>query len=237
MSFDKKLTPKPVKSVSDYVQEIKSNLSYVTSDKNVKRLPTITISREFGCAGFPLAQALIKKLSAKDFQWKMYSHDLLDAITEEHDLAKEIESTVGDSTRNKLLQDLQELLNVENSDFTRYKNLAQNVRIIGESGGAVIVGSGASIIARKELRFFNVRLTGSFAFRTNRIMDELGISRYEAEKLVTERTSRRLKFIQEFTRQDISNPALYHLIFRNDFFEVDVMADLIIDAMKKTRLL
>lgn len=232
-----KLTPKPQKSVSDYVEEIKRTNRLKSSSTTEGSFPTITISREFGCEGFPLAKAIIQKLSKPDAGWELYSRELINAISEESDLLAEIYDKENSTERNKLFQDLQELLNVAPSDYTRYKELAQNVRLIGDQGRAVIVGSGASILAQKETNFFNVRITGSFAFRSARIAKELNLSQYEAEKVVTEQSSKRVEFIQKFSRQDIADPSLYHIVFRNDHFDADQMADLVIEAMKKIGML
>lgn len=232
-----KLTPKPQKSVSDYVEEIKRTNRLKSSSTTEGSFPTITISREFGCEGFPLAKAIIQKLSKPDAGWELYSRELINAISEESDLLAEIYDKENSTERNKLFQDLQELLNVAPSDYTRYKELAQNVRLIGDQGRAVIVGSGASILAQKETNFFNVRITGSFAFRSARIAKELNVSQYEAEKVVTEQSSKRVEFIQKFSRQDIADPSLYHIVFRNDHFDADQMADLVIEAMKKIGML
>jgi len=232
-----KLTPKFQKSVSDYVDEIKQANRLRSSSSAAQEFPTITISREFGCAGFPLARTIIQKLSKPNEQWKLYSRDLITSISEETDLAAELYDESQVKKRNKIFQDLQELLNVAPSDFTLYTKLAQNVRLIGEQGRAVIVGSGAAILAQKEQNFFNVRLTGSFDFRVSRVAAELNLSRYEAERMVGEHTRERTEFIQQFSKHDASDARLYHLVFRNDRFEVEHMADLIIDAMKKIKLL
>lgn len=229
-----KLTPAFEKSVYDYIREVseknKSNPGPVAP-------PTITISREFGCAGFPLAKALIQQLSAKGSSWKLYSRDLINAIGEEDDTNDLMLESVNVEKRNKLFQDLQDLLKVKPSDYKRYSKLAQNVRIIGEGGNAVIVGSGAALLAHKDHNFFNVRITGSYEFRVQRIMKELDISKYKAEKTVSEQSNERMSFIQEFTRKDVANPAHYQMVLRNDFFTVEDMAELIISAMKKVELL
>ncbi len=231
-----KLTPKPLKSVSDYIEDIKES-NRLRSAPGQKTYPTITISREFGCGGFPLARTIIKKLSKPDAKWELYTRDLINAISDEADLARELNLSGKEDTRNTLYQDLQELLNVAPSDYTKYINLAQNVRIIGEQGRAVIVGSGASMLAQGEPRFFHVRITGSFNFRVQRIAQELGLSRYEAEKTVAAQSSERVKFTQKFSRHKIDDPALYHLVLRNDYYETEGMAAVIIEAMKQSELL
>ncbi|MCC5933355.1 MAG: cytidylate kinase-like family protein [Candidatus Cyclonatronum sp.] len=232
-----KLTPKTQKSIAEYVQELKETNRIRSSSALDHPFPTITISREFGCAGFPLGQVLVKRLSKKEQPWELYSRELITTISNETDLGSELFTDTYKSGGAKLMQDLQELLGVAPSDFTRYKMLAQNVRIIGDQGNAVIVGAGASILAQKETHFFNVRITGSFNFRVNRVARELGLSRYEAEKLVSEKSKERLEFIQSFSKHDIADPGLYHMILRNDFFEVDHMADLILEGMKKINLI
>lgn len=232
-----KLAPKNARSISDYVKELKETNRLRSSSSLDHPFPTITISREFGCAGYPLAQELVDRLSKNGPHWELYSRELIIDIAKETDLGLELFNESGKSGGSKLFQDLQELLGVAPSDFTRYKMLAQNVRIIGDQGNAVILGAGASILAQKETHFFNVRITGSFNYRVSRVARELGISRYEAEKMVAEKTDERLEFIQSFSRHDIADAGLYHMVLRNDYFETEHMADLIIEGMKKMNLI
>lgn len=174
-----KLTPKFEKSVADYIREVNAKNKQADADAAA---PTITISREFGCAGFPLAKELIKRLSGKDAEWKLFSRDLINAMAAEEDTNDLMTQSVNKEKRNKIYQDLQELLQVKPSDSSRYSKLAQNVRFIGEAGNAVIVGSGAALLAHESQNFFNVRITGSYEFRVQRIMKELDLSVYKAKK-------------------------------------------------------
>lgn len=229
-----KLTPSFEKSVYDYIREVNAKNKKTGADTAP---PTITISREFGCAGFPLAKELIARLSDKKTNWKLYSRDLIKAIGDEDEKSDLMLESIDEEKRNIIFQDLQELLQVKPSDFSRFNKLAQNVRIIGEAGNAVIVGSGASLLAHKDQNFFNVRITGSYEFRVQRIMKELDLNLYNAKKMVTEQGNERAAFIHKFTRKDVASPAHYQMVLRNDFFTVEDMADLIISGMKKLEML
>ncbi len=229
------LTPKIDQSIAFQVNEITRGIKKKSTD--TKSRPTITISREFGCEGIPVAKALVKKLSGEHDKWRLFNRDLINEISNEDDLSDELLKAVTEERRSQITQDLEAMLRVRPSDYQVYKRLGQNVKLIGESGNAVIVGSGGSVLAEKEPGFFHVRLTGSFDFRAKRISDATGITMEEARKTVQSRNTARQEFIQEFSRKSIDDPSLYHMILRNDIFDADQIADLIIAGLKSAKLL
>jgi cytidylate kinase len=227
------LTPKIDQNIAFQVRKIAGDIRKAKG----KHKPTVTISREFGCEGFPLANKIATRLSTGKADWSVFSSDLLKEISDKNEYNRELMESLNESYRSQLQQDLDVLISKKPSDYSRFKTIAQNLKIIGEKGNTIIVGSGGAVVAQNQPTFFHVRLTGSLQFRVNRIAGLFSITDVEAANLVEERNLLRRDFIFRFTNKDIADPSFYHLILRNDFFSVDEMADIVIHAMKAKKLL
>jgi cytidylate kinase len=227
------LTPKIDQNIAFQVKRVAHNLK----KSSTVRHPSITISREFGCEGFPLANVLASKLSVDDEEWSIFSSDMLREISDKNEYERELTESLHESYRSQLHQDLDVLLSKKPSDYSRFRQIAQNLKIIGAKGRTILVGSGGAILTQNEKNFFHVRLTASPDFRINRICELLNISRTEASNLVEERDLYRRDLINRFTNKDVSDPSFYHLILRNDYFSANEIADIIIHALRIKELL
>lgn len=227
------ITPKIDRNIAFQVKKIAQY-----QRKTARKLyPTITISREFGCEGFPLANKLASRLSSEKNEWTIFSSDMLREISDNNEYTRELTETLHEKYRSQLQQDLDVLLTKKPSDYSRFKQIAQNLKIIGNRGRTVIVGSGGAILAQHDKNFFHLRLTASLEFRVNRICKLFNIPMNEAANLVEERNMSRRDFIYRFTGKDVNDPAYYQIMLRNDFFAVNDMADIIIQALKSKKLI
>jgi cytidylate kinase len=227
------ITPKIDQNIAFQVRKISGDIRKTKG----KRKPAITISREFGCQGFPLANTIASRLSTGKTDWSVFSSDMLKEIADKNEYYRELMESVNESYRSQLQQDLDVLISKKPSDYTRFKMIAQNLKIIGDKGNTIIVGSGGAIVAQNQDNFFHVRITGSLPFRVNRVAELFNITDVEAANLVEERNLMRRDFIYRFTNKDIADPSFYHIILRNDFFSVEEMADIVLHAMKKREML
>lgn len=227
------ITPKIDQNIAFQVRKISGD----TRKAAGKRKPAITISREFGCQGFPLANTIATRLSTGITDWSVFSSDMLKEIADKNEYYRELMESVNESYRSQLQQDLDVLISKKPSDYTRFKMIAQNLKIIGDKGNTIIVGSGGAIVAQNQDNFFHVRITGSLPFRVNRVAELFNITDVEAANLVEERNLMRRDFIYRFTNKDIADPSFYHIILRNDFFSVEEMADIVLHAMKAREML
>jgi cytidylate kinase len=227
------ITPKIDQNIAFQVRKISGD----TRKADGKRKPAITISREFGCQGFPLANTIATRLSTGITDWSVFSSDMLKEIADKNEYYRELMESVNESYRSQLQQDLDVLISKKPSDYTRFKMIAQNLKIIGDKGNTIIVGSGGAIVAQNQDNFFHVRITGSLPFRVNRVAELFNITDVEAANLVEERNLMRRDFIYRFTNKDIADPSFYHIILRNDYFSVEEMADIVLHAMKARQML
>src|SRR3989344_1015305 len=115
-----------------------------------QKLPLITISREMGSGGRPIAEKVAKKLG---IPWKVFHKDMMDEIAKESHLEKRLIKEV-DENRIPLIDELigdffgKRYLNLSNY----YKQLVKILTTVGHRGNAIIVGRGAHYLFPEALK-------------------------------------------------------------------------------------
>lgn len=192
--------------------------------KRPKARPCITISREYGCTGYPVAEALLEIMKHKTGEpWVMIDKDILDEVAIRHNLSTDILQTLGED--NRILDEFLATFSPRwKSNYDYFKPLASHVVALAEQGNVIIVEMGGAVITRHIEDSFHFRLYGSEHFRINSIATRLKIDREEAEKLMHHRQKVRDKFSRDFLNHDNRDPQLYDLQFNNDRCTPEIIA-------------
>jgi len=202
-------------------------------DANAPLKPTITITREFGCEAYPVAEELVKlaeKMTGEP--WLLADLSLLDAVAKEHNIPEEVMLTLGSKPR--WLDDMFATLSPKwKTDADYYRLLCEQVVSIATAGNAVIVGLGAPIIVRSMKNCTHVRLIADHDFKVRSIARRMKIDRQEAELLVLEKQKERDKIILKLLDADEHDPMYYHLIFNNGKVRNQQIARIIADFVIK----
>ena len=147
----------------------------------VPRKPTITISREFGCEAFPVAEELVK-LAEKTTseQWLLVDISLLNAVAKEHHISEQVMLSLGQ--RPRWLDDMFATLSPHwKTDADYYRLLCEQVVMLATAGNAVFVGLGAAIITQSMKNCFHFRLIAEQEFKVRSIARRMEVSRQEAK--------------------------------------------------------
>lgn len=198
--------------------------------------PCITISREFGCQAYPLAETLHKRLSDladSEEKWIMLDRLLLEKIAEESGYAKsELEYiTHVNPTFQSMITTFMGQEHAE--PFTVFFYIRKMVRYFAKAGNSIIVGRGGVCLTQDLPNVFHVRLVASLSFKVGIIMKNLNLTEQEARKHIKPRQFERDEFTRHFTKMDLSNPHLYHLLINNEKFTIGQIADIIIERIGK----
>jgi cytidylate kinase len=196
------------------------------------RHPSLTISREFGCEGYPLAHKMAEYLNKPQSEWHIYNRDIFDEISESSHYTEKLLEEMRLERRNQLQQYLDQLFSHTPTELVRFKKLAQNIRAVTHKGNAIVVGSGGAILGHDDPHQFHVRLVASLDFKIARLrplVPDMSVS--EVIETIESTNRNRVDFIREFTSKDITEPFYYDLILNNDRFTVDQMAQVVIQAM------
>jgi len=198
--------------------------------------PCITISREFGCQAYPLAETLHKRLSDladSEEKWIMLDRRLLEKIAEESGYAKsELEYiTHVNPTFQSMITTFMGREHAE--PFTVFFYIKKTIRYFAKAGNSIIVGRGGVCLTQDLPNVFHVRLVAPLSFKVGIIMKNLNLTEQEARKHIKPRQFERDEFTRHFTKMDLSNPHLYHLLINNEKFTIGQIADIIIERIGK----
>lgn len=209
MSIDFKITPEMDQRIQAWLGHARKNRE---EDQNPGRC--VTISREFGCQGYPVAQALMKRLNAaggKKGIWIVLDRKLLEAIAEQSGFKPmDIQHT---SRANPLLHSMFSLFMEADSAkplevFTFTKKA---VRHFAKTGNSIIVGRGGVNLTQDLDNCLHVRLYATLKFRLANCQKTFGVSAGEAREYLDAHQHERDKFLRHFTQQDLREPTQYHL--------------------------
>ncbi|MBI3794991.1 MAG: cytidylate kinase-like family protein [Nitrospinae bacterium] len=200
-------------------------------EKHKQKSHFVTISREFGCDGFQVAEKLCDLFNSKQSsKWIVFTHQMLEKLAEDEQLGSGLIREVNSgrySFMNWFIDGLvpDYLQSVQSQVFTRIRTLILN---LAEKGNCIIVGGGAQIISSEldpeKFNSLHARLYGSFHWRVKSVMEKFGLSQVEAEKMLKERQFQRSKFVEDFTGKSSSEPGLYNLMFNSDRNDSNIIA-------------
>jgi cytidylate kinase len=195
--------------------------------------PTITITREFGCEAYPVAEELVRlaeQLTGE--QWLLADISLLEAVAKEHHIPEETMLSLGNKPR--WLDDMFATLTPHwKTDADYYRLLCEQVVSIATAGNAVIVGLGAPVITRSMENCSHFRLIADQEFKVRSIARRMNISRQEAELLVIEKQKERDRVIRKLLDADEHDPLYYHAILNNGKVRTQRIAKFIAELVLK----
>lgn len=193
---------------------------------------TITISREFGCEGFPLAEKLKAVLEEKTGEkWVIFDRALIEKVAQDIKLSPSEIKNIEERFRF-----LDFFSSFRSKSFTKgqvFHKVAEYILHVAKTGNAIIVGRGGAFITKDLDNCFHFRLVAPFDFRVSSIAKRLNIEGDAAEKFVIENSHKRERFLNEYFSKDISDPKYFHAIFNNQKLSLDTICECIIKCFSK----
>lgn len=199
--------------------------------KGPKPRPCVTLSREFGCEGYPVAERLLKlMMELTGDQWVLIDKDVLDEVANRHHVSREILEALG--TKNRVLSQVLATFSERwKTDHEYFELLCSHIVSLAEQGNVIIVGLGGSIITHHQEHCYDFRIFGSREFKINSICQRMNLPPDKAAELIEKQQSQIDRFTREFLFADEANPALYDLLFNNDRMGPDTIARTIADYL------
>lgn len=194
-----------------------------------QKLPLITISREMGSGGRPIAELVAKKMGKP---WKVFHNDMMDEIAKESHLEKKLVKEV-DENRVQLIDELigdffgNRYLNLSNY----YRQLVKILTTIGHRGYAIIVGRGANHLFPHALK---VRLICEPEQRIKWMMQYEKLTKNQAIKRIDDSDRKRYDFEKAVYNHDLKKAHHYNLVIRTGpSLGIEDAADIIVFTAKR----
>ena len=187
--------------------------------------PFITVAREPGSGGAPIAQAVADKLG-----FTFVDEQIIEEIAKSTRKRREIIKAVDEKSRSKIDDMVHSMLNTEYiNDLTYMKELTQVILAYALKGNVVILGRGANFITPFG-QGLHVSITAPYEVRVQRAMDFEGHSRSKAKQIIREVGNERKAFVKQYLQQDVRKRNSYDLTLNTTYFQVDEAREVIIEA-------
>jgi cytidylate kinase len=200
-----------------------------------KKLPFITISREFGCRVYPIVETLqnkLDRLTGEEYPWAVFDKEVVHKIADEHNLSEALANSLDENQRSQMQQYMDHIFLGRPNEYKIFQYLTRVLIGLAETGNAILIGRGSCIITKNVERGLHVRLIAPFEFRKKKILDEMGISEDEAIKLVTRTENEREAFVEKYTFKSIKDPYNFHILINSALSSLDEIAEIIIHNLK-----
>ncbi|HSP95742.1 MAG TPA: cytidylate kinase-like family protein [Candidatus Dormibacteraeota bacterium] len=191
---------------------------------------TITLSRQFGCEGYPLAERLQAVMEARSGEpWTIFDKALLERVSGEKQLSDRLLGQIG--AEGHALDVLASLMPGWHTHDEAYDTLVRYMVRIAREGNAIIVGRGGAVVTQELPNCTHFRLEAPREFRVASIACRLAVSEAEAEALVTEQQERRDRFIERFLHCSIADTRYYHAVYNSAKSPLDRIAASILELI------
>jgi len=196
-----------------------------------KSRPTVTISREFGCEAYPVAEKLKLLLEEKTGEaWALMDKALFEEVAINHNVSEEILNNLG--AKPRFLDDVISTFSPNwKSDKDHYRVLCRHIISLATAGNVILVGRGGAVVTKSLENCFHFRLVATEGFKAGSIAKRLGIGQSEALELVRSRQQQRDKFAKDFLNCALNDPTLYHIVFNNAKCSADKIANTVVNCM------
>ncbi|MBU6401442.1 MAG: cytidylate kinase family protein [Verrucomicrobia bacterium] len=193
--------------------------------------PAITISREAGAGGIPVAERLADYLQARmptaGRPWTAFDRNLVEKVLEDHHLPAHLASHLPEDDVSQIADILEELFGLHPPSWTFVHQTAETILRLARLGNVILVGRGANVITAKLDNTFHVRLVGSLEPRLELLQDYYRLDRHAAIRFIEQHDRGRARYLRKYFHRDINDPLLYHLILNTDRFSCEEAARLI----------
>lgn len=187
--------------------------------------PFITIAREPGSGGAPIAQAVAQKLG-----FTCVDEQLIDEVARSTKQRKELIRAIDEKSRTYVEDIVQSLLNPDYVDDVKYlTELTKVILAYALKGKVVIVGRGSNFLTPFG-KGLHVNITAPYDLRVQRAMDYEGFSRKMAESVIAKVEKERKDFVKQYFSKDSSKINSYDLTLNTSLFTLEHSRDLIIEA-------
>jgi hypothetical protein len=129
--------------------------------QSIKSKPVITISREFGCEAYPMAECLQKMLEKKTGNfWPIMDKALLEEVARNHDLSEKTLKGLGEKA-GFLDEVIATFAPAWRTEKDHYRLLCRQIISLANSGNVILMGRGSANITQSIKNCYHFRLFAS----------------------------------------------------------------------------
>ncbi len=221
-------------TLSSYIRE---NLEDIGRKKEPG--PYVTISRQYGCDGYELAEVLAKKLNerAEQAKWRLYKKELLKQLAEDTGLTEDVIEKERLAKPSLLKDFFRGMRRGGIPDGYEIRNkITIMVRTAAFEGHAIIIGQGGAAATADLENGLSVRIEAGKEWRIIRVSRRESLGR-QAASVRIEEVEKKRKHLRKIYEEKNPRGLAFNLVIDNSTFDIEQISDQIIFAMEQKNLL
>ncbi len=210
--------------------------------EEANRVRFITISRQYGCAGFRVGDRLADVLNGmfpsagNAPPWTVYDRKLVETVCQDHNLSSVLVKALSTQRKNLFTELITGMFTGEPSSLKVFKKCAGTIFHLAAAGRVILIGRAAAMVTSRLTGGLHVRIVGSLDWRIKQVAAYEKIeSPAEARKYVLKQDGEREQFSRDFMGHSVSEPEFYDMILNQEKLGVERIVKLILRAMELKR--
>lgn len=209
-------------------------LQVALRDSDPRPARFVTISRDFGCAGFRLGLALQEALGAgrpEERQWGVYDRKVFEALEGDPEANRRLfEDAVQE--RPGIEAYLYTTFGVRPEDLFLFRRWSLAIRRLAQAGQAILVGRGAHLVTRDLPGGLHLRVVAPFEWRVAQVKQLHSLDHGLARDLCRRRDRERRQYLEHYFDRPDSEAGDGDLVFNNARVELPEMVRLVVALME-----
>lgn len=204
-----------IRSVFAAIRAVPVPLRHVAGDQPFVQPRFVTISRQGGSGGHTIGQLLVNRLNALDKgeePWTLWDRQLVEKVSSDHKVAKDVVESLVDSGRTWLEEFLAALaIGPDETEARIYGMVAATIRALAQKGRVVIVGRGGVYVTRNMPGGVHLRLIAPEQYRVRYMARQLNLDHEAATSLVHQLDRARESFYRRYWPKQMRSPEAFTL--------------------------
>lgn len=219
-------------------QEILRNLTkdYEEEKRAIKTVPFVTLSRQYGCMAYELAESLANRLNMEKPEWHftVYDRDITTQLAEQEMIETDVINRLSERKRGAIEDWADSMIGGKPPEIQVFYRLARMLCSIASLGHAILIGRGGSAITRKIPGGIHIRLIAPVDWRIENLKKDPERASEANRAFIKQADLERENFVRKYLGIDANDPELYHLIINTQKLTMDDQVDMIVRLALKT---
>lgn len=190
--------------------------------------PFITVARDPGSGGCPIAKRVADKLG-----FLFVDEQIIEQIAGNTKQRKAIIKAIDEKSRTRIEDIVHSTLNKEYvDDYVYISELIKVILAYAHKGHVVILGRGANFICPTG-KGLHANVTAPYNIRVQRAMNYEGFDKKQAKDVIAKVEKERKDFVKQYFKKNVHDVNAYDLTINTSYLDIDEAAQLIVDSFYK----
>ncbi|KKU18675.1 MAG: putative cytosolic protein [Candidatus Pacebacteria bacterium GW2011_GWB1_47_8] len=200
----------------------------VPKEEHFFERPFITVAREPGSGGAPIARRLATRLS-----FTLHDEAIVDELAKSTKKHKAAIKEIDEKGRTYVDNIIHSVLNPEYVEESRYaRALSRVVLNFAHQGNCVILGRGANFIT-PFARGLHVNIVAPYDVRVQRAMQYEGFDEETAQEVIAQVEKERDDFVKTYFKKDLNSRNAYDITLNTTHYSINEATDVIMMAFRR----